>query len=273
MTSEGEVVGALSALRFDMRPFSDKESRMLKAFADQAVIAIQNARLFNETQEALEAPDRPCRHAARDQQLAHRRATGVRCHRQHGRAVDRLRQGLRLAPGRPEAEADRGRRKGRLDCKPGGQVDSLRPRRELPFAGAAEQDGSAHRRLGGHRPAGARARGSRIARACVRRSCCLCCARTMRSACLSSVAPRRGRTRTTRSPCFESFADQAVIAIENVRLFNETKEALELQTTSAEVLRVVSESMADAQPVFDSVCASLEQPAAWHRTGDQCARE
>ncbi|MBN8490932.1 MAG: response regulator [Burkholderiales bacterium] len=52
MTAEGEVVGALSALRFDMRPFSEKESRTLKAFADQAVIAIQNARMFRETQEA-----------------------------------------------------------------------------------------------------------------------------------------------------------------------------------------------------------------------------
>ena len=54
MTSEGKVVGALSALRFDMRPFNDNESRVIKAFADQAVIAIQNARLFNETTDALE---------------------------------------------------------------------------------------------------------------------------------------------------------------------------------------------------------------------------
>ena len=75
----------------------------------------------------------------------------------------------------------------------------------------------------------------------------------------------------------ETFADQAVIAIENVRLFQELKESLEQQTATSEILGVIASSPTDIQPVLDVVAENAARlcdanDAVIQRVDGECLR-
>src|SRR5262249_4048719 len=76
---------------------------------------------------------------------------------------------------------------------------------------------------------------------------------------IGSIAVARAQAGLLPEPQVEllkTFADQAAIAIENARLLSELRESLEQQTATSEVLRVISSSPTNVQPVFDSIAES-----------------
>src|SRR5204862_1618775 len=76
---------------------------------------------------------------------------------------------------------------------------------------------------------------------------------------ISVSSPEPGAMSDKQMALLATIADQAVIAIENVRLFNETKEALEQQTAITEVLEVIGNSVSETQPVFEKILDSCQR--------------
>ena len=247
---EGELRGAITIWRYEKRLFADRQVGMVSTFADQAVIAIENARLFNETREALERQKatadilrviarspgdlQPVLDAMAETAARLCGANDVIIRRVDG---DQLRMAAHFGslPITVESHAcTRETVAGRavLERRTVHVEDILSPRGRADYPDAPAV----------RRPAGFHT--------------ILAVPLLRRDAGVGVIILRRVETRLfseQQVALLESFAAQAVIAIENARLFNETRQALERQTATADVLKIISGSLSNVQPVFDAV--------------------
>jgi len=257
--------------RTEVNPFSDKQVRLSQVFADQAVIAIENVRLFTElearnqeltdslTQQTataeilrvisgspteiqpvldavLESAERLCE--AVDSQLFLLSGDVLRVVAHRGP----LQSG---GVGDFTVPIVRGTANGRamLEARTVHVHDIAAESTEFP-------EGSAIARKLGHRTV-------------------LVVPMLREGVPVGTIGVRRAEVRPfseRQIALLQTFADQAVIAIENVRLFTELgernrdlTEALEQQTATSEILRVISQSQTDVQPVFDTIARSAVQ--------------
>jgi GAF domain-containing protein/CheY-like chemotaxis protein len=273
---EGVPIGAILIRGMKLRPFTDQQIALLKTFADQAVIAIENARLFTELQEKNRALTE-----------AHTRVTEAF---ERQTATSEI---LRVISGSPtdvrpvfDAIAEAALRL----CGAASSIVTTFDGELIHLSAQAAitpEETDAFRRVYPRHPDRGFAAGRVILTRAIVRIADLRADAEYQHRHLGQAAEFRsilavpmlrdglpiGTINVHKAEplpftdnqveLLKTFADQAVIAIENVRLFRELEarnrdltETLEQQTATGEILRVISSSPTDVQPVFDTISQS-----------------
>jgi signal transduction histidine kinase/DNA-binding response OmpR family regulator/putative methionine-R-sulfoxide reductase with GAF domain len=254
-----ECIGVILAIRTAVQAFSEREIALMQTFVDQAEIAVESVRLFNETREALErqtATTDILRVISRspDDVKPVFDAIAASAHRllASSFALVLMRNGDRFSMtamymGDQNVPAPPGTDNVLVDPVANfpSRVFLTKEMLHIPDWNKfelPEHEQAVQRALNIH---------SSLMMPLLRDD-----------ECIGLVAVGRDHVQPflpKEIALMQSFVDQAMIAIENVRLFNETREALERQTASAEVLNVISSSVADTAPVFKAIVSSCQR--------------
>jgi two-component system NtrC family sensor kinase len=249
---KGVPIGVIMIRRTEVRPFSDKQISLLKTFADQAVIAIENVRLFKELQE---------RNAELREALEHQTATaevlGIisRSPTDVQPVLDAIVESAARVCGIDDVVLRLGE----------GNVLATRahfgpiPVRSIQIS----LDEPQNRWIGEHGtlhiPDGRVQNEFPMFGSPAPARTYLLVPLLQQEKLVGTLTARRIEVRPftpAQIKLLKTFADQAVIALENVRLFRELKESLEQQTATSEILGVIASSPTDIQPVLEAVAAS-----------------
>src|SRR5262249_4304410 len=268
MLKEDELIGAIVLYRQEVRPFTEKHIALVENFAGQAIIAIENTRLLNELRQRTDDLSESLQQQTATSEILDVISNSPTDSQPAFEAI--VRSGLKLFPDAAIMialpDGDLVRSAAVADADPAG-AEALRARTPLPLSqefitSAAILD----RRevdLPDVREAPAElAVGARNFLASGYRAITVIPMMRGESAigALDLMRRQPGPLSAKQRELLRIFARQAVIAIENTRLFNELRqrttdltESLEQQTATSEVLRVISSSAGALEPVFQAI--------------------